>query len=101
MKVAIVSTYFWPSGGDAKFAEYTYAKALQNAGHEVVVLCSDEFRDGTKVNRPYTDEFEGIPIKRFKAYANLSEFAKIWFPRLQNNFDIVHCIGYRHPFNFW
>ena len=99
MKVGIVALFFWP----VKPLVYPYnmAKALKKYGHDVEALTIDEDASRNKINRPINDSFEGIKIKRSKVYLGLTEFFKIWFPRL-GNYDIIHCCGgYRHLHTFY
>lgn len=92
MKVAIVTPRFPPNGGE----DYSYhmAKALKDAGHDVVVHTP---HNGMKIKTTYKD----IPVIRYQIRGSVGEFAKIWFP-IVNEYDIVHlCGGYRHPHMYW
>lgn len=99
MKIGIVAVFFWP----VKPLVYPYnmAKALIKYGHEVEVSTMNEDADRNIINRPTTDSFEGIKIKRSKVYAGITKFFRIWFPKL-GDYDIIHCCGgYRHFHTFW
>ncbi len=99
MKVGIVAVFFWP----VKPLVYPYnmAKSLVEAGHDVEVCTMDEDAARNKINRPVNDSFEGIKIKRSKVYGALTEFLRLWFPRL-GIYDIIHCCGgYRHFHTFY
>lgn len=99
MKVGIVAVFFWP----VKPLVYPYnmAKSLAKAGHDVEVCTMNEDAARNKINRPINDSFEGIKIKRSKVYLGLTEFLRLWFPRL-GSYDIIHCCGgYRHFHTFY
>lgn len=93
LKCAIVTPRFWPVG--AVGYPNNMAKALHDAGHEVVVHTVNISADGKVIkNKP---SWEGIPVTRWKVYGSVGEFAKIWKPHFKG-YDLVHyCGGYRHP----
>ncbi|MBS3150040.1 glycosyltransferase family 4 protein [Candidatus Woesearchaeota archaeon] len=101
MRILYITPYFYPVKGGAENVLFHIAKELVKKGHEVKVLTSDLDRD--KRIQKKVETIEGIKIKRLKTYFKLGNFVA-FFPSvfkeaLNEDFDIVHIHGYRHPHN--
>jgi len=97
MKINVVTSFFWPVSGDVEDYPYNIARIVKESKNELEVLTTDVWPDGKKIERQNPDEYKGMKIKRFKCFANLTWFVKLWFPVFENP-DIIHCCGgFRHP----
>jgi glycosyltransferase involved in cell wall biosynthesis len=92
MKLAIITPRFPPAGGE----DYSYhmAAIAKQGGHEVTVLTP------SKDNQDSEYDYKGIHVKKYGISMSFGEFAKLWFPEVEN-YDILHfCGGFRHPHMF-
>ena len=96
-KIAVMATFFWPVSGDVEDYPYNIARILKETKQNFQVLTPNVWPDGKKINRPLTDNFRGIPIKRFPVYSSITWFTKLWFPDVKGYAIIHSCGGYRHP----
>ncbi|MEI7579358.1 MAG: glycosyltransferase family 4 protein [bacterium] len=98
MKIFEVTTFFHPVVGGVETHVDNLAREIQNAGHEVTVLCSDSGKSGPRI-KDKIDSISGIPIRRFFNFFSLSYFHKfypgLFFYLLRNDWDIVHVHGFR------
>ena len=100
MRICILSAFFWPVL--PLYYPYNMARALKESGHDVTVITVDSDVRGSPTMRPREDSFEGIKIIRCKNYLHITEFVNLWFPKISEEFDIIHCCGgYRHPYMFF
>ncbi len=100
-KVAVLATFFWPVSGDVEDYPYNIARILKETGQDFVVLTPNAWPDGKKIDRANEDSFQGMPIRRFPVYANITWFTKLWFPSFDKGYNLIHsCGGYRHPHMF-
>ncbi|MFH0831803.1 MAG: glycosyltransferase family 4 protein [archaeon] len=99
-KIAVLATFFWPVSGDVEDYPYNIARMLKEAKRNFEVLTPNIWPDGRKIARK-TDNYKGIPIKRFPVFASITWFTKLWFPKFGKDTEIIHCCGgYRHPHMF-
>lgn len=96
-RIAVIATFFWPVSGDVEDYPYNIARILKEANADFIVETPNVWPDGKRIDRPLTDNFRGIKIKRFPVYSSITWFTKLWFPDVKG-YDIIHsCGGYRHP----
>lgn len=100
MKIAHVSSEYYPTIGGVGQVAAELARRQVRAGHEVHVFTSD----WDKIKRIKTKEeiIDGVHVHRLTHIARIGNFSTIWpslfLELLKNKFDIIHshCFGHLH-----
>lgn len=98
MKIAQITPFFYPVIGGLETHVLNLSTYLIKRGHKVTVFTSDKSRRGVI---PRKEEcINGITVKRFPIWVDVSEFAKVWpgfvGELLNGKFDVIHAHNYRH-----
>jgi glycosyltransferase involved in cell wall biosynthesis len=102
MKIAKISSFFWPVRGGMENHLYYEGREIIKLGHDLSIFTSDSARTG-KITKK-TEEIDGIKVKRHATWFKLSYFTPV-FPSLINSvlfedYDILHVHSYRQFHNF-
>ena len=68
MKVLYISAFFWPHIGGIETLSLKFLPAMQNRGHEFMIITSFANRDLSA-----HDDYKGIPIRRFPFLKAISD----------------------------
>src|SRR3989344_421868 len=101
MKIAKVSSFFWPVKGGMENHLYYEGKEFLKLKHDYVIYTSDSVRIG-KIKKKFS-VIDGLQVKRFPTLFRLSYFTPV-FPALfwsilTEDYDVLHVHSYRQFHN--
>lgn len=100
LKIAQLTPYYHPSiGGVEAVAKYV-SEELALRGHKVHIFTTNRCHGETHSGWPHHEDINGVSIHRYHSIFNIGHMSIC--PQLlaglsQENFDLIHIHGYRHP----